>query len=421
MGLIKAGLGAVGGVLADQWKEMFACDSLSSDVLVAKGEKMNSKRSSNKKGSDNVISDGSLITVNEGQAMLITEQGKVVEFCAEAGEFVYDASSEPSLFSGPLSESIKKTFSSIGKRFTFGGLAPKDQRVYYFNIKEIMDNKYGTPSPILYRFVEPKSGLDIDLSLRCNGSYSYKITNPLLFYSNVSGNVEEEYTREQLDGQLKAEFITALQPAMAKIGESGIRPSDISGHALELCDTLSEALSAKWQELRGISLVVVNMNPPTLSEDDKDAFNDFQKMAVFQNAGMAAANLVAAQGEAMRTAAGNPNGAMMGFMGMNMAGVAGGADINSLYNKQAQESVREGSKLHKWKCDCGVENTGNFCSNCGNPKPRLWKCDCGAENAGKFCSNCGKPMGEEVIWECVCGTENSGKFCSNCGKPRIGG
>lgn len=419
MGLLKAGIGAVGGVMADQWKEFFVCNSLSSDILVAKGEKLVTGRSSNTRGQDNVISSGSKITVNEGQAMIIVEQGKVVEYCAEPGEFTYDASTEPSLFNGSLGEGLKTTFANIGKRFEFGGLAAKDQRVYYFNLKEIMDNKYGTPSPILYRFVEPKSGLDIDLELRCNGSYSYKVINPLLFYANVTGNVEFEYKREEIDGQLRAEFVTTLQPAMAKIGENGIRPSDIGIHALELCDGLNEVLSKKWAELRGIQLVVVNMNPPSLSEEDKKSFNDFQKMAVFQNPNMAAASLVQAQSEAMKTAAGNPNGAMMGFMGMGMAGAAGGANIGALYEQgqnQAPQTPQAGPNA--WKCACGTENVGKFCNNCGNAKPMAWKCECGTDNTGKFCANCGKPQPTNETWKCECGVENTGKFCKECGKPK---
>ena len=426
MGLIKAGVGAAGGTMADQWKEFFVCNSLTADILVAKGEKLVTGRSSNIKGQENVISSGSKITVNEGQAMIIVEQGKIVEYCAETGEFTFDASTEPSLFNGPLGKGLKTTFANIGKRFEFGGLAAKDQRVYYFNLKEIMDNKYGTPSPIFYRFVEPRSGLDIDLELRCNGSYSYKITDPLLFYTNVCGNVEYEYKREEIDGQLKAEFVTALQPALAKIGEQGIRPSDIGSKAMDLCDSLNEVLSKKWAELRGITLVVVNMNPPALSEEDKKSFNDFQKMAVFQNPGMAAANLVYAQGEAMRGAATNPSGAMMGFMGMGMAAAAGGANVGALYQQAAEQPAPNPSQppnasaanLTAWKCACGAENTGKFCNECGKPRPQTWKCECNTINTGKFCDNCGKPKPDNSPWKCVCGVENTGKFCNECGKPK---
>ena len=211
MGLIKAGAGAVGGVLADQWKEFFYCEAMPKELLVTKGQKRVSGRSS--------ITNGSGIAVADGQCMMIVEQGKVVEFCAEPGEFTYDASTEPSIFSGSLGDSIKKTFQTIGKRFTYGGDTGKDQRVYYFNTKELMDNKFGTPNPIPFRVVDSKIGLDIDVAVRCSGVYSYKIDDPMLFYTNVCGNVEQDYTREEIDNQLNrvhqrasARFCSALRP-----------------------------------------------------------------------------------------------------------------------------------------------------------------------------------------------------------------
>ena len=245
MGLIKAGTGALGSVLADQWKEFFSCDALSNDVWVAKGTKTISGRSSNTKGNDNVISNGSGIIVADGQCMMIVEQGKVVEVCAEPGQFTYDNSIAPTIFSGHLGESIMATFKEIGKRFTYGGDVAADQRVYYFNTKELMDNKFGTPSPILFRVVDHNIKLDLDVSLRCSGLYSYRITDPLLFYTNVSGNVEREYRREEIDSQLKTEFISALQPALAKISELQIRPSALPAHAEELSAAMNDVLDTE--------------------------------------------------------------------------------------------------------------------------------------------------------------------------------
>ena len=170
MGLIKAGIGAIGSVLADQWKEYFYCDALPKDVLMVKGTKRITDRSSNTKGSDNVISNGSGIAVADGQCMLIVEQGKVVEVCAEPGQFTYDSSTEPSIFAGKLGESIKETFKAIGRRFAYGGDTGKDQRVYYINTKELMENKFGTPAPVPFRVVDSKIGLDIDVSIRCSST-----------------------------------------------------------------------------------------------------------------------------------------------------------------------------------------------------------------------------------------------------------
>ena len=234
MGLLKAGIGSLGGTLADQWKEFFYCDALDKDTLVVRGKKQTSRRSSNTKGHDNIISNGSGIAIADGQCMMIVEQGKIVEVCAEPGEYTYDTSTEPSIFSGSLGKSILDTFKLIGKRFTYGGDTGKDQRVYYFNLKELVDNKFGTANPIPFRVVDNNIGLDLDTAVRCNGIYSYKITNPLLFYTHVCGNVEEDYERSELDSQLKTEFISALQPAFAKLSQLGMRPNAIPGHAEEL-------------------------------------------------------------------------------------------------------------------------------------------------------------------------------------------
>ena len=341
MGLIKAGLGAVGGTLADQWKEFFYCESLDKDVMMTKGQKRVGNRSSNKKASDNIISNGSGIVVADGQCMIIVEQGKIVEVCAEPGEFTYDTSTEPSIFSGSFGEGIKETFKTIGKRFTYGGDTGKDQRVYYFNTKELIDNKFGTQNPVPFRVVDRNIGLDIDISIRCNGVYSYKIIDPLLFYTNVAGNVGDEYTRDQIDGQLKAEFLNALQPAFAKISEMGIRYSAIPGHTMELSDAMNEVLTKKWNELRGLAIVSVAINSITAPKEDEDMIKQLQKSAVMRDPNMAAATLVGAQSDAMRAAAANENGAMMGFMGMGMASQAGGMNAQNLFAMGQQQQQQQ--------------------------------------------------------------------------------
>lgn len=297
MGLLKAGAGALGGVLADQWKEYFYCESLDVDVLVAKGVKRTSdKRSSNKKAEDNIISNGSVIAVNEGQCMMIVEQGKVVEVCAEPGEFTYDTSSEPSIFTGNLGNALEATFLNIGKRFTMGGDTGKDQRVYFFNTKEIIGNKYGTPNPVPFRVVDHNIGLDIDISIRCNGEYSYCIIDPILFYTNVCGNVEAQYCRDEIDSMLKSELLTALQPAFARISELGIRYSALPGHTQEMADALNDVLSAKWFKLRGLAIASFGVNSVTASKEDEDMIKQLQKSAVMRDPTMAAATLVGAHG-----------------------------------------------------------------------------------------------------------------------------
>ena len=312
MGLIKAGIGALGGTLADQWKEFFYCEALDKEVLVTKGQKQITGRSSNTKGNDNIISNGSGIAVADGQCMLIVEQGKVVDVCAEPGEYTYDSSTEPSLFAGKLGESIKQTFKVIGKRFAMGGDPGKDQRVYYINTKELIDNKFGTPNPVPFRVVDSKVGLDVDVSVRCSGVYSYKIADPLLFYTNVCGNVEDDYRREELDTQLKTEFISALAPAFARLSGMEMRPNQIAAHNAEIEAAMNEALSKKWKELRGLTVVSVAMNPVTLPDEDAEMIKQAQKNAMMINPNMAAAQLAGAQADAMRMAAANEAGAATG-------------------------------------------------------------------------------------------------------------
>lgn len=432
MGLIKAGIGALGGTLADQWKEFFYCDALPNDVLMRKGEKRVSGRSSNTRGNDNVISNGSGIAVADGQCMIIVEQGKIVEVCAEPGEFTYDASTEPSVFSGNLGDSILETFRTIGKRFAYGGDTGKDQRVYYFNTKEIIGNKFGTPNPIMFEVVNKRIGISRTVQVRCNGVYTYVISDPLLFYTRLCGNVEREFTRDQIDEQLKSEFIDALQPALAALAEQELRPAQIPAKANELKAAMNDALRQEWIDNRGISVGKIALNPITLTAEDMKKINELEDAAnVGSNPFMMAGRMTNATADAMQTAAGNSAGVMTGFMGMGMAGMGGqggfGAAQN-LYNMGQQAAAQQPSApaaAAGWKCSCGATATGKFCPECGAKKPEpqptagAWKCSCGATATGKFCPECGAPKPADTEgWTCSCGSRNSGKFCENCGAPR---
>lgn len=461
MGLLRAGVGALGGVLADSWREYFYCESIDKNILVAKGAKRVSGRSSNTRATDNIISNGSIIAVADGQCMMIVEQGKVVELCNEPGEFVYDSSTEPTIMYGGFNgENIKKCFATLGKRFTFGGEPPKDQRVYYFNTKEIMGNKYGTQNPIPFRVVDKNIGLDMDIGIRCNGEYSYKIVNPMLFYTNVCGNVSETYSRTEIDSQLKVELLNALQPAFGKISELGIRYSALMNHTNEIADSLNEILSAKWAELRGIKVASFAVASMTANEDDVATLKEMQRAGALRDPRLGAGLMAGATASAMQDAAKNPNGAMMGFMGMGLAQNMGGNAAANLYqqgqqqygNYQPQYGAAQGygapqgyggqpaqqpvppqqsaSPADGWKCECGAVNTGKFCMNCGKPQPAPapaaggWTCACGAVNSGKFCSNCGSPApAAPKTFKCdKCGwtpedPSNPPKFCPNCGDP----
>ena len=435
MGLLKALMGSVGGTLADQWKEYFYCDSMPEDVLAVKGKKRVSGRSANREN-DNIITNGSVIAVADGQAMMIVDQGKVVEFTAEPGEFTYDASSEPTIFCGDLGTSIMETFKTVGKRFSFGGEKAKDQRVYYFNLKELVGSKYGTPSPVPFRVVDRNIGLDWEISVRCFGEYSFHICDPLLFYTNVCGNITEDYTRDRLDGQMKTELLTALQPAFARISEMGIRYSSLPAHTMELADILNQVLSKKWRELRGIEIVSFGVSSIKASEEDEKMLKDMQRTAVFSNPNMAAAYDVMARGDAMKAAASNTAGAATGFMGMGMVqNMGGGTNAAQLFQMGQQQAAKPAAApasapapaAESWKCSCGATATGKFCTECGAKRPEApagWTCSCGTVNQGKFCTECGakKPSAAPQYRCNKCGwvpadPKNPPRFCPECGDP----
>ena len=440
MGLIKAGIGAVGGVLADQWKEFFYCDALDMDTLVVKGQKRITSRSSNTKGNDNIISNGSGIAVADGQCMIIVEQGKVVEVCAEPGEYTYDRSSEPSIFAGSFGESLKQTFLTIGRRFSYGGDTGKDQRVYYFNTKEIMGNKFGTPSPIIFEVTNKRIGMSRTVNVRCNGVYSYVISDPLLFYTKICGNVEQPYTRDKIDSQMKADFVSALQPAFGELADQELRPAQIPAKVNELKVAMNTQLKLDWGD-RGVSIEKISLNPITLNPEDMKKIQEMEDSVSYgQNAFMASGRMTTATANAMETAAGNQSGAMTGFLGMGMAGGAMGGGFNaaqSFYNmgvqqQQAQQAAAAAAPAAPaadgWKCVCGATATGKFCPECGSKKPEPkpaangWKCSCGATATGKFCPECGsKKPEDDGSWTCSCGAKNKGKFCSECGSKKPAG
>lgn len=444
MGLIKAGMGAVGGTLADQWKEFIYCESIPADLLVVKGQKRLSSqgRSSNTSAEDNVISNGSVVAVNNGQCMIIVEQGKVVDICSEPGEYTYDTTLQPSVFTGGLADNVKAIFGEIGKRFTFGGDPGKDQRVYFVNTKEIIGNKYGTPSPIPFDTYDKRSGLSMTVSLRCFGEYSYRITNPVLFYTNVCGNITESYAREEIDSQLKSELMTKLQPAMAKLSEQEIKYSSIPAHVDELADTLNELLSKKWGELRGIEIVSFGVSSVKASDEDEEKIKDYQRYASMGNAQMAGLQMAGATADSMKMAANNEGGAgaMGAFMGMGMAGAMGGNNAAQMMQMGAMQQAQQPPQPQQppqqtpqpaaggpvWKCSCGQENTGKFCTQCGSkkPEPQGWTCSCGNVNQGKFCPNCGaKKPADAPLYKCdKCGWQpedphHPPKFCPECGDP----
>lgn len=449
MGLIKAAKDAISTMLADQWREYFYCDSLSNDVLMIKGQKrVTEGRNSNTKGVDNIITNGSIIAVNEGQCMIIVDQGGIVDVCAEAGEFVYDHSSEPSIFYGGLGEGIKQSFANIGRRFTFGGNTAKDQRVYFFNTKEIMNNLFGTPSPIPFRVLDRNTGYDFDTAVKVNGQYSFKIADPILFYTNVCANVSDSYKKTDLLTTLKSELLTALQPALAKISAQGVRPYEIPGFSAEICKYLTEELTGQWTELRGLEMVKMTINSADMPAEDRQRFQRWQDTAMLRSPDMQAARQSEAMASMIENASlsgGNGSGGAspmegaMNMMAMGMMGnmMNGGSIGNMMGGNQQQAAAQQsaprmqasnggaGAAVLGWTCQCGHgDNRGRFCAECGKPKPADagWTCSCGAVNQGKFCPECGsrKPEGAPLYKCDKCGWEpedpaHPPKFCPECG------
>lgn len=442
MGLIKAAAGAIGGTLADQWKDYFYCDSIDKDVLVVKGQKRGSDRSSNSKGENDVISDGSGIAVADGQCMIIVEDGKIMELCAEPGVFTYRNDMTPSIFAGDLKKDLIGAAKDAFERFKFGGGVGKNQRIYYFNTKEILGNKYGTMNPVQYKVViDEDLGKTYPIDIRCNGEYSYKIVNPMLFYTNVCSNITGEYRRDEIDSQLKSEILSALQPALAKVSAMRVDYSEIPAHIEDVKAALTEALQPNWAELRGLQLISFGVNSISVSEEDKKKIQDLKAAVIMSDPRLAAGNIAQAQADAMRAAASNESGAMGGFVGMGFAAGAGGMNAGNLFAQAQQEEAARIERqaaapaasaapaapaapaADSWACSCGTVNSGRFCMECGNPKPADgWTCSCGAVNKGKFCPECGakKPAGTPLYKCDKCGWEpddpaNPPKFCPECG------
>ncbi len=417
MGLIKAAMGSANSTLADQWKEYFICEDMDNTVMISKGYKQSSKRTSNTKGSEDIISNGSIISINEGQAMAIIEDGKVIEFSAEPGVFQYDNSSEPSIFEGKLTSGIASTFKTMAKRFEFGGDTAKNQKVYYFNLKELAGNKFGTKEPIMYDDYVYQS-----ISLRFFGKASLKLDDPLKLYKAIAGNVEDKFlVTDYWNLQLSAEFLMYLSQAMAKLASDQVKYNQITQKQIELANYMNDVLDQDWHQSRGILIERVAIESISLDPQDKEKIEKIDEMRLMSDITNASGRMTAAAANAMESAGANEGGAMMGFAGVNMAmnnTQSGVMKMHQMANEQKNTQDHMGSS-NSWKCSCGNLNEGKFCANCGSQKPvsESWTCTCGSVNVGNFCANCGskKPEGP---WTCSCGNLNEGKFCSNCGSSK---
>lgn len=393
MGLIKAAADSAKKTLADQWVEYFYCDTLPNDVLLTKGTKVVTT-GSNTKGSENIITNGSGIAVNEGQGMLIVEDGKIVDFTMEAGRFTWDSSTEPSCFTGGFS-GLMDSFKVFGKRFTMGGTEGKDQRVYFVNLKENYGNKFGTATPMPYKDPTYRG-----IYIRYFGQYTFKIEDMIRFYANVAGNVRNSYTKGELMQQCHAEFVTALDTAIARCGDEGYQFNDLPKKQAEIAAFMNDVLDESWRERRGMVVEAVAIEKVTPDDESRKRIEKIDDAIMMSDQRVAAGRLAEAQAQAMEKAASNEAGAMNGFIGMGFAQQAGGMNAANMFNGMPQQEnnpffaagTKKEEKAAGWKCECGAENTGKFCSECGKPMPSsTWKCECGKENTGKFCSECGKP------------------------------
>ena len=423
MGLIRAIGAAVSTVAADQWKEFFTCDALSNDTLVAKGIMQTEGRGlfRRNKASTDIITNGSVINVNEGQAALIIDNGKIVDVCAEAGKFIWDSSSEPSLFGGEFFRGLADSFKKIGSRFTFGGDLGSQQRVYYVNTKEIIGNRFGTTTPMPYDDPYYKTALYI----RYFGQYSFKVADPILFFSAIAGNVQSTYTREALVATSTDEFMTALDSALARCAQDGVKFSQLPLKQREIAKYMAETLDAEWHDARGLEIVSVALAKVTPDDKSRARIEEFDSNVMHADPTAMTGGLAYAQMQAMKEAAKNDAGAMQGFMGFGMAANAmGGANTQSTLIENAKALSDEKAAAKGVTCPaCGASVNGKFCPECGAKieVAEEWTCPaCGRACRGKFCTECGakKPEGTTV---CECGytADAPFKFCPECGKKNI--
>lgn len=401
MGFIKAGIGALSTELADSWKDFFYCDSMGQNILMKKGQVRVGSKSSNTKRDENIISDGSKVIVSDGQCLLVSENGKIIDVVAEPGEYIYNTGTAPTIFEGGF-KGLKESLKRVGQRFTYGGQAANDQRVYYVNTKEIMDNKIGF-GDIPFR----DSEFGFTIKIRGYGVYSYKITDPVLFYVNIAGNANKDITRAEVDEQMRAEVQQQMQPALGKIAAKGIAYDQLTTYTLDIAKELNAALTDSWVALRGISVISVALASITPDEDSAAKIAQFQESRVYTNPQMLGARLGTAQANAMEDAAKNTAGAAAAFMGMGMAQNAGGANAAQFMqmgtnggaqaqNAQSAAPAQNTQTAGEWTCPkCGAKNTGKFCTECGAPKP-----------SGTFCGNCGYKVPDG---------QNPPKFCPECG------
>lgn len=404
MGIIKAATSTIGGGLADQWLEVFEPDNMGDTTVMTKGVKVrrNDKRGSNRKGTEDVITDGSVIHVYPNMMMLLVDGGKIIDYTAEEGYYTVKNDLAPSMFNGSLKDAISETFN----RFKFGGVTPQKQQVFYINLQEIKGIRFGTSSPLNYF----DNFYNAELFLRAHGNYSLRITDPILFYTNAIPKNKTQVDINDINEQYLAEFLTALQTAINKMSADGERISYVPSKSMELSKYMGEVLDDSWRELRGMEIVSVAVASISYTDDSVKLINMRNQGAMLGDPNVREGYVQGSIARGMESAGSNAAGATTGFVGMGMGmNTTGGylnqaAQNNQQQIQQNQENQQKQNNGDSWDCpQCGTSNTGKFCSNCGTAKPKgtpslQMKCsECSeiidlANGIPKFCPNCGKPF-----------------------------
>ncbi len=414
MGIIKATLSAIGGGLADQWIEAFEADNMSDTTVFTKGVKVrkNDKRNSNKKGTEDFITDGSLVHVYPNQFMILVDGGKIIDYTAEEGYYKVDNKAAPSLFNGNLGGAIKESFS----RIKYGGIPTQKQKIFFINLQEIKGIRFGTRTPVNYF----DNFYNSELFLRAHGTYSIKITDPIKFYMEAIPKNADRVEIDAINEQYLSEFLEALQSAINRMSADGIRISYVTSKSRELSDYMATELDEEWKSMRGFEVQAVGIASISYDDDSKELINMRNKGAMLGDASVREGYVQGSIARGIENAGSNAGGSTGAFVGMGIGmGAAGNFMATaSETNREQMKAQKEAAAAGGWVCSCGAKNTGRFCAECGKPKPEEgWTCSCGAKNTGKFCSECGKPRPADS-WVCSCGAKNpaSAKFCGECGK-----
>ena len=394
MGIIKAIGQAIGGTFPDQWLEVIEPDNMGDQSVFVRGIKV--RKGENTKGSDNNVTNGSMIRVYDNQFMLLVDGGKVVDYTAEPGYYKVDNSSSPSLLNGEFGDTLKDAFN----RIKYGGENPREQKVYYINLQEIKGIKFGTRNPINYF----DSFYNAELFLRAHGTYSIKITNPLRFYAEAIPRNKDYVQITEINEQYISEFLQALQSAINQLSADGTRISHVTSKALELGKYMASILDEDWNKMRGMEIQAVGIASVSYDEKSQELINLRNEGAMLSDPTVREGYVQAHMARGLEAAGSNANGSMNGFLGMGMGMNFGGGMANNMsrtnmamaqagfgvQNPNATHATPVVSQTQGWTCECGTINTGKFCSECGKPAIKTsWTCKCGEENTGNFCSNCG--------------------------------